>query len=160
MSTAEGLGFDLPMPVVRLDDTSRWWSFSLLAAAGFFLRKARSNRAKTTIDTTTAVEAATKIKIALTGALATGMPHIHLAQHSWFSRPQSAKLAASERLIEAVATVERRTEAIGVLFCPTSRVVRPTHNPARRARWGHHRGHRAFATKGPQVTHTATPKRG
>jgi hypothetical protein len=42
------------------------------------LTKARSNSAKTTIDTTTAVEAATKIrKIALTGALATGMPHIH-----------------------------------------------------------------------------------
>jgi transposase len=35
------------------------------------------------IDTTTADEAATKIReIALIGALATGMPHIHLPQHS------------------------------------------------------------------------------
>jgi hypothetical protein len=48
-----------------------------LAAGAFFLTKARSKSAKTTIDTATAIEAATKIRnIALTGPLATGILRI------------------------------------------------------------------------------------
>jgi hypothetical protein len=100
------------MTVMRSGNFEALW-LSSFAAEGLFL-KARSNRATTIIDTTTAIEVATKIrKIAVTGPLATDMTLIQAAFHT----PGSEVISQQVRIAFGKKRSTRNTRLnIGVRF--------------------------------------------